>query len=259
MSLLSTLQQLCNYDTALLANTIGFIDPTPAQEFYMSGVIQSDTPTLGPTVGVAVTCEVATSTPNQEWDFDTFYDNIFPVIERSKEPVVLVLKSVGTRPEHECVMGDGLAKMLNAVGCIGLVTDGRVRDVEAMLSVPFATYSRGRCIHHCAWRFTRPNLPVEIGGITISPGEVIHANIGGVLKIPSGCLEILPERAAAMHAFEDRAHCVNRITGLHINEKRRQISRLLEEFGFKSLDWTRPHDTSGQKAPAKASKRHKSD
>ena len=231
MSLLSILQQLTDYDTALVANTIGYLDSTPVHEFYLGRTIASLTPTLGPTVGVAVTCEVDTSTPDQEANWDPFFEQV-KAIERMAEPVVWVAKTVGSRPDHECVLGDGMAKLLRSVGCVGLVTDGGVRDVEGLLTVPFAAYAHGRTIHHGPVRFPRVNVPVEIGGVTIRPGDVIHANIGGVIKIPPGCLEALPERAAAMHAFEHEAHAVFRQTGIEVAEKRRRVAALLAKYNF---------------------------
>lgn len=231
MSLLSILQQLAEYDTALVANTIGYLDATPVHEFYMGRTIASLTPTLGPTVGVAVTCEVDTSSPDTQADWDPYFEQV-RAIERMGVPVVWVAKTVGSRPDHECVAGDGMAKLLHGVGCVGMVTDGGVRDVEGMLTVPFAAYAHGRTIHHCAVRFPRVNVPVEIGGITIRPGDVIHANLGGVIKIPPGCLEVMPERAAAMRAFEHEAHTVFRQTGIEVGEKRRQVAALLKKYGF---------------------------
>lgn len=233
MSLLTTIQQLADFDTALIANTIGYLDSTPAHEYYMGGSISSVTPTLGPTVGVAMTCEVDTSTPNIKSEVELYYD-LLKAIERTEEPVVLVAKTVGSRPDHECVLGDGMAKFLYSVGCVGAVTNGGVRDVEGMLTVPFAAYCRGRTIHHGALRFTRINQPVEIGGITVNPGDVIHANIGGVIKIPPGCLDRLPERASAMTAFEHEVHVVWRQPGVPIDEKRRVTAALLAKYGFTS-------------------------
>ncbi|MCX6620446.1 MAG: hypothetical protein NTY38_05105, partial [Acidobacteria bacterium] len=63
MQLRAILEQLRDFDTALLANTISYIDPTPADQFYMGGSIRSMTPTLEPTVGVAFTCELDSSSP----------------------------------------------------------------------------------------------------------------------------------------------------------------------------------------------------
>jgi 4-hydroxy-4-methyl-2-oxoglutarate aldolase len=231
MSLLSIIQQLKEFDTALLANTIGYIDATPVHEFYMGGSIASVTPTLGPTVGVAMTCEVDSSSPNNTADWDPYYKQL-EEMERSKEPTVLVAKVVGSRPDHECVLGDGMAKILYSVGCIGCVTDGGVRDVEGLLTVPFAAYSRGKTIHHCAVRFTRTNVPIEIGGITVRPGDIIHANAGGVIKLPKTGLENLPALASEMRAFEHNAHRLWRQTGMSIDAKRKGVADLLAKSSF---------------------------
>ena len=231
MSLLSTIQQLTEYDTALLANTIGYIDPAPPHEFYMAGSIASVTPPLGPTVGVAFTCEIDSSTPGGEANMDLYHEQL-EAMAKIKEPSVWVAKVVGSRPDHECVLGDGMAKMLHSVGCVGVVTDGGVRDVEGMLTVPLAAYSRGRTIHHCALRVTRANIPVQIGGITVNPGDIIHANIGGVIKLPRKGLEKLPALASEMRLFEHEVHRIWRETGVSVAAKRKHVADLLAKSSF---------------------------
>ena len=50
----STLEESRDFNTALLANTIGQLNPTPLEEYYMGGSIRSLTATLGSKVGVHV-------------------------------------------------------------------------------------------------------------------------------------------------------------------------------------------------------------
>src|SRR6266699_6418410 len=101
-----SLNELREFDTALLANTIGYIDPTPPQEYYMGGSIGCLTPSLGPSVGIAVTCELESSTPNINADWDLYWKQVDEISE-IRLPVVWVVKTVGSRPDHECVLGDG--------------------------------------------------------------------------------------------------------------------------------------------------------
>jgi regulator of RNase E activity RraA len=145
---------------------------------------------------------------------------------------VWVVKTVGSRPDHEDVVGDGMAKILYAAGCIGVVTDGGVRDVSGLLATPFAAYSRGRTIHHCAMRIKALNQPIEIGGITIRAGDVIHANNEGVIKIPAGCLGVLAARATQMRAYEQDVHRLLRRTDVSVAAKRRTAADLFLKYGF---------------------------
>jgi 4-hydroxy-4-methyl-2-oxoglutarate aldolase len=231
MKLGALFQQLADFDTALLANTVGYLDATPTHEWYMGGSVQSMTPTIGPVVGVAMTCEIDSSSPGGIAGAEPYYQ-LLEAIEECPEPVILVIKAAGSRPDHECVLGDGMAKMLHSVGCVGAVTDGGVRDIEGILTVPFSVHARGRTVHHGALRYSRVNQPVFVGGITVSPGEIIHANAGGVIKLPRKGLERLPALATEMRAFEHAAHCVFRRTDLTIAEKRRALDELLAKGSF---------------------------
>lgn len=225
------LEQLAEFDTPLLANTIGYIDCTPAHEYYMGGSIQSVTPQLGPTVGIAYTIELDSSTPAGEPEVDEYWRQL-EEMENEELPIVWVVKTIGARPDHECVIGDGMAKSLAAAGCAGLVTNGGVRDVRGLMTVPFAAYCRGQVIHHCHLRFRNAGSPVEVGGITVKTGDVIHADSGGIIRIPHSCVQELPGRAIGMQAFERDVHMWLRRTDLRAAEKRVHVKELLEKYGF---------------------------
>ena len=227
----STLESLRDFDTALLANTIGHIDPTPPEEYYMGGSIRSLTPALGPTIGVAVTCELDSSTPGNQSDDEVFWQQL-EKMDKLDLPTVWVVKTVGSRPDHECVIGDGMAKTLHGTGCVGLVTDGGVWDVSGIMTVPLAVYCRGITIHHVPLRFRAPYQPVEIGGIRIHTGDVIHANNEGVIKIPAPCVGKLVGAALLMRAFEQEVHIMWRRTDLSPAEKRCHAKEVLGKYDF---------------------------
>ena len=178
-----------------------------------------------------MTCELDSSTPHNQATPEPYLRQLDQICQIT-EPVIWVVRTVGSRPDHECVLGDGMAKTLAAAGCIGAVTDGGVRDVAGLMTIPFAAYCRGRTIHHCALNYGRINQPIEVGGITIRTGDVLHANDEGVIRIPSSCLERLPAMAIRMRSFEQDAHRFMRQTDLSPRAKRQKVSELLEEYGF---------------------------
>lgn len=125
-----------------------------------------------------------------------------------------------------------MAKLLASVGCAGLVTDGGVRDIPGLLSVPLAVYCTGVTIHHTALRFGNLNQPVQIGGIQINPSDIIHANNEGVIKLPAASLEALPEAATRMKSFEHAIHQVWRQRDVSLAEKRSVVEGMLIRYGF---------------------------
>ena len=142
MSRADLLRSLMEFDSALLANTLLYIDPTPAEQLYMGGSIQCQTPAIGPMVGVAVTCEVDSSSPGQAGRMEPFYEHLAEM-SRQPGPLVWVVKAVGSRPDHECVFGDGMAKLLHSVGCVGIVTDGGCATWRGYAPSPSARVREG--------------------------------------------------------------------------------------------------------------------
>lgn len=227
------LEALRDFDTALLANTLGYVDPTPVHEIYMGSEIRSATPALGPTCGVALTCQLDSSTPGNTGDIEPFWQQLAEM-QVSALPVVWVVQTTGSRPGFECVIGDGMAKLLTAAGCTGLVTNGGVRDIPGLLGAQFAVYCTGVCVHHGPLRFHAPAAPVVVGGLRIATGDLIHANPEGVIRIPARAVPLLIEKAPAMRAFEHEVHVVWRRTDVPLAQKRAHAGEILKKYGFTS-------------------------
>jgi len=103
----------------------------------------------------------------------------------------------------QSVLGDGTAKFLQSVGAVGAVTNGRIRDISGLMTIPFPVYCRGTVVHHCALRFTEIDCPVSVGGITVNPGDIIHASDEGVIRIPPASAQA-PIDKAPLHEKSQR-------------------------------------------------------
>ena len=178
MTSLDSLQELREFDTALLANTLGYISAVPAHEFYMAGSIRSLTPEIGPVVGLTQTAKVDTSTPGGAPELNLFIAQQERMADMQL-PSLWIVEAVGSRPEHECVTGDCMAKSLFSAGCLGVITDGYCRGITGCQSVPFAVYCRGTIAHHAPLRILEVDSPVEVGRLQVESLNIIHADREG--------------------------------------------------------------------------------
>lgn len=71
-------------------------------------------------------------------------------------------------------------------GVVGLVTDGNVRDSNKIATLGFPVFSEGRkpVDLRGRMRIVGTHIPVNIGGVTISPGDLVVADDDGVVVIP---------------------------------------------------------------------------
>jgi 4-hydroxy-4-methyl-2-oxoglutarate aldolase len=82
--------------------------------------------------------------------------------------------------------GEMITMAAKRQGARGAVVDGGVRDTRQVLSVGFPLWTRYRTSSAMMGRFriTGWSIPVEIGGVQIFPGDIVFADIDGVLVIP---------------------------------------------------------------------------
>ena len=80
--------------------------------------------------------------------------------------------------------GEIMTIAAQARGIAGLITDGAVRDVDAMQRLAFPAFSRGTAIVGCTkTELGRINHPVNCGGVYLRAGDVISANVDGIVAI----------------------------------------------------------------------------
>ncbi|MBE0477858.1 RraA family protein [Candidatus Aerophobetes bacterium] len=214
--------ELKTIDTPTVSNAIEKCHLRSLVEGFMGMDIRCFFPELGTMVGHALTLTVDTTTAEKQKKFGL--PEMLQAILETPKPVILVIKAVGPRPEHTCVFGDLMARVAKHMGAVGLVTDGGVRDIKNIRKIGFHLFARGAVPSHGNFSIEQINASINLSGVEIQPGDLIHGDENGVLKVPWDCVDKLSEVAKKLLAQENRI--VNFVKSSHFSiEKLKEISQ----------------------------------
>lgn len=89
-------------------------------------------------------------------------------------------------------------------GCRGAIVDGGARDVDRILKLKFPVFARYRSSNGMLGRFRMIGyqMPIQIGGVNIAPGDVILADIDGAIVVPRALAMEVLEKAEAIRDNE---------------------------------------------------------
>jgi 4-hydroxy-4-methyl-2-oxoglutarate aldolase len=177
------LEALRRIDSPTIANAIEPFGVRPLTSGFMGMDIKCMFPEFGVMVGYAVTAMVDSQTEGPEPDRSVLW-NVVKGIDASPKPAVLVFQDAGPRNSHSCHFGDGLANLAKRVGAIGLITNGGVRDMSGVREIGFQFFAPGITVSHGNYRYVSAGEPVEVSGVRVEQGNLIHADENGVVLIP---------------------------------------------------------------------------
>jgi len=186
------LDALRRYDSPTLSNAIETFDIRPRDEGFASMEIQCLFPELGVMVGYAATATIR-ARGQDEGGGD--HSPLWALVRSLPEPRVVVVQDLDEPPGHGAMWGEVQSSIYKALGCAGTVTDGCVRDLKEVREMGFHFFARGPGVSHAYVRLESVGVPVQIGGLTIRPGDLIHADQHGVLLVPTGLAAELPAAA----------------------------------------------------------------
>jgi regulator of RNase E activity RraA len=188
-------------DTPTVCNAIETLDVRPGSENFTSNAVKCLYPELGPMVGYAVTAQMETVTKMEPRDADITI-KFYEAIEASPKPVVLCLQEIGGYREFASHSGDVMTTLVKNFGAVGLVTDCNVRDFDEVRALDFHTFAAGVSPSHVYCRIARVGVAVQIHGMTVRPGDIIHGDINGVVQVPIERIDELPDKIAEVRRSE---------------------------------------------------------
>lgn len=148
-----------------------------------------------PIVGYAATARIRTAAPPMEGR--SYYDGgeWWDFLEKIPKPRVVVIEDLDKPPGLGAFIGEVHAHILRALGCIGLVTNGAVRDLPQVQATGFQMFAGNVSVSHAYAHVFDFGGAVEIAGLSVNPGDLIHGDLHGVQTIPLEIAALVPAKA----------------------------------------------------------------
>lgn len=95
------------------------------------------------------------------------------------------------------IWGELLSTAARNAGCVGTIVHGAVRDIRQMTQMQFPVFATAKCIYDSLnrQRVVDVDVPVEIDGVRFQPGDLVFADVDGIVVIPQEVEEEVIEKA----------------------------------------------------------------
>lgn len=193
------IEKLRGYNAPSISNAIELFNVRPRNEGFMDGSIRCIFPHLPPFVGYAATYKIRAAQPG---DDAVPVTKLYEHILAQPAPRVIVVQDLDDPPCTGSLWGEVNGNVHKALGCAAVVTDGGVRDLDEVEGIGLPLFAREVIVSHAYVRVVEYGTPVTVGGLTVSPGDLLHGDKHGVINIPHDIAERIPEAVDAIEAYE---------------------------------------------------------
>ena len=183
---------LKKYDTPTIVNSLELLD----SKFRTSGftteqLVCSDT-SIPPIVGYARTATICASNEIDQQIKRERSLAYYEYVSSGNGPWVTVIQDIDPNPGFGAFWGEVNSNIHKALGVIGTITDGSVRDLDA-LSEGFLVLAGKIGPAHAYVRIEETGIPVNIFGMEVQHNDLLHADRHGAVVIPAELADKLPE------------------------------------------------------------------
>jgi 4-hydroxy-4-methyl-2-oxoglutarate aldolase len=220
------LDALSRLDACAVEDAIETFDLRARNTGFANSSIRCLFEDLPPIVGYAATARLRSGerpmSGHSYHDRTEWWNSILEV----PEPRIVVLQDIDNPPGVGAFLGDTHAAMLQALGCVGYVTNGGVREVPAIRETHFQVFAGNLALSHAYARIIDSGCPVEVGGMQVVPGDLLYGDQHGLLTIPKKIAPEIPRVVAQLRERDRRLTAVCRSPGFSVQKLRAAINEL---------------------------------
>jgi 4-hydroxy-4-methyl-2-oxoglutarate aldolase len=195
-------EKLKALDTCTASNAIERLNVRLRNEGFIAGAVRCRFPSFPTMLGYAVTGRIRSANAPMS---GRYYDRMdfWRYLATLPGPRIMVLEDIDHVPGLGAFVGEMHAVIGLALNCIGYVTNGAVRNLPAVKELGFHLFSGSVSVSHAYAHLVDFGAPVQIGGLNISSGDLIHGDLHGVQSIPLEIAAQVPEEAERVIVSEN--------------------------------------------------------
>lgn len=177
------LAAIANFSVPTLANALETFHALASNDGFCSPALKCLFPELGTMVGYAVTARITSDQPPSEVRPPVDEHQYWRWLAAQKGPKVVAVQDVDVPPKG-AIWGEWNSNVHRALGCVGTVTEGGVRDLEDVRRLGFHLFATAVLPSHAYAMFTDYGGSVRVAGLTIRTGDLLAGDRHGVILIP---------------------------------------------------------------------------
>ncbi len=146
---------------------------------------------MGVMVGYVATVVVEPSKAEHQRNNPNAQREYMEYLETLPKPIIVVVQDLDCT-HIGSFWGEINANMHKAMGCVGTITDGAIRDLDEMTNAGFKAIAKQLCVGHAYSTPVKWGMEVEVFGTKVKPGDIIHADKHGFMAIdPEDAIHLL--------------------------------------------------------------------
>jgi 4-hydroxy-4-methyl-2-oxoglutarate aldolase len=183
------LAYLRRFDTPTIANALerGALQDIHEQDRlqgHMTPKIRCVFPELGIMNGYAATATIRASKPRGQDEAPVSTTDYWEYIDSIPKPSTMVIHDLDAPNPVGSWWGEVHANVHRALGCVGVITDGGVRDLSVVRPLGFHFFAAEVLISHAYVHLVDFGKPVDVGGVTVKSGDLLQGDEHGVIQVP---------------------------------------------------------------------------
>ena len=184
-------EQLKTFDTPTIANALEIAAGKRSTEGFTRQTLIAANPKLKPIVGYARTAMIRSATPFNPQIRREMSMKYYDYIAQPEGPTIAVIQDIDNQPGLGAFWGEVNTTIHWGLGCVGALTNGAMRDLE-MMEPRFQCIAASLSPSHAWVHVVEIGVKVDVCGLMVSSGDIVHADHHGAVVIPADLLEKMP-------------------------------------------------------------------